>query len=170
MSREDVFAASETGQAAAEPGHCRPVHYAMKTTKERRDFQQFMKQRNLAASAYVRGEFSPLEQIVARSGPGSFFGPQGGVVKGAAKVFARYKRDAKSFEPVGRSKLKVLDAGTSGDLAYWVGIQRATARLKGMKQPVPMNLRVTELFQRDGQTWKMIHRHADSLIAEGGKQ
>lgn len=137
---------------------------ASKAKIEEQDFARFLKERDKVGRAYVRGDFAPLQRIIAQTGPGVFFGPGGGAVKSAAKVAARYERDAKRFEPVGTSKLEILHQHASDGLAYWVGFQRATARLQGMKKAVPMDLRVTEVFVRGGGGWKLIHRHADPLV------
>jgi ketosteroid isomerase-like protein len=80
-------------------------------------------------------------------------------------VWSTYERDAAAFAPDGDSALEILDMGASGDLAFWVGYQRVTARLGGSPEPNPMSLRVSEVFRREGDEWKLVHRHADSLAS-----
>jgi ketosteroid isomerase-like protein len=127
-------------------------------------FEDFMKQRAEAARAYVNGDAAPLDKIVARSGPASFFPPNGGSERGASAVLARYDRDAASFSAGGESELEVLQSAVSGDVAYWTGFQAARVKMGGGgSDPVPMKLRITELFRRIAGEWKMVHRHADSI-------
>lgn len=130
------------------------------------DFERFMKWRDEVARAYVNGDAAPLGEIAARQSPASFFAARGGYRQGADEVWSTYERDAASFEGGGESRLEILDMAARDGLAYWVGFQRATARLRGRPEPVPFNLRVTEVFRGEGDTWKLIHLHADPLISE----
>jgi ketosteroid isomerase-like protein len=130
------------------------------------DFKQFMKRREQAARAYVRGDAAPLGQVVAHEFEATFFGPAGGYEQGADRVFARYERDATSFQPGGDSHFEILQLAASAGVAYWVGFQHASAHFAGSPQAIPMKLRVTELFRREGDEWKLVHRHADALAAE----
>ena len=130
------------------------------------DFEQFMKEREDAARAYVRGDAAPLRSIATRVSPATFFGPQGGYRQGADDVFSKYEHDAAIFEPGGDSNFEILQTAASDGIAYWVGFQRADARMSGSTETIPMNLRVTEVFRREGDEWKLIHRHADTLATE----
>jgi ketosteroid isomerase-like protein len=127
------------------------------------DFERFMKRRIEAADAYVRGDAAPLGAMVAQELPATFFSPRGDATKGAPEVAERYQRDAQSFEPGGSNKIEVLQMATSGDVAYWVGFQRARARIKGAPEAQSFDLRVTEIFRREKGGWKLVHRHADVL-------
>lgn len=133
---------------------------------DQRDFEQFMQQRRAAARAYVNGDPAPLREISARASEATFFGPRGGHVRGAKEVTTRYDRDANAFAPGSETDFEVMHMAASDGIGYWVGHQVAKARMQGRDQPIPMTLRVTEIFRREGDAWKLVHRHADTLSAE----
>jgi ketosteroid isomerase-like protein len=133
---------------------------------DQQDFERFMKQRKAAAHAYVSGDAGPLSELTTRTSDATFFGPRGGSTHGAREVSERYVRDAKAFAPGSDTDFEVLQMGASDGIGYWVGHQRAKARMQGQVEPIAMNLRITEIFRREGDAWKLVHRHADMLTTE----
>ena len=122
-------------------------------------FTDFMRERERAAAAYVVGDAKPVAALSTTSDPATFFHPNGEVVQGARAVTERYDRDAHSFEPGGTSHFEVLQSGS--EVAFWTGYQVADAKLRGKPEPIPMKLRVTEVFRREAGGWKLVHRHAE---------
>jgi ketosteroid isomerase-like protein len=51
----------------------------------------------------------------------------------------------------------------TADLAYEVGIYRNRAKLGDAAEKVPITLRVTTVFRREDDGWKIVHRHADAI-------
>jgi NAD(P)H-dependent FMN reductase/ketosteroid isomerase-like protein len=125
-------------------------------------FDEFMKQRERAATAYVIGDAKPVDALATANDPATFFHPNGDVVQGAKPVVERMDRDAKAFDAGGSSHFDVLQQNASGDLAFWCGYQLAEARMHGKPDPIPMKLRVTEVFRHEGGAWKLVHRHAEA--------
>ncbi len=70
-----------------------------------------------------------------------------------------------SFNQVGKiasdGKIELKDQliHVLGDVAYEVGIEDVQFKLAG--QEVKGNGRVTNIYQRDGGTWKLVHHHTD---------
>ena len=127
------------------------------------DFEQFMQRRENAARSYVSGDATPLGGLVTQDLPATFFAPSGSYRQGAATVWAQYEHDAALFDAGSDSHFEILQMAASDGVAYWVGFQHADVRLRGKAEAVPMSLRITEVFRREGDAWKMVHRHADPL-------
>src|SRR5689334_14679354 len=72
---------------------------------------------------------------------------------------ASYYRDGEpaTFETI--AKL-VLD-----DLAYTVEIERVRARVGGREDLSEVALRVTCIYRREADGWKLLHRHADPRVS-----
>ena len=132
-------------------------------TDDQKDFESFMAARVKAADSYVNGDPAPVLSLLTRHAKSTFFGPGGGYTEGAKEVAATHEKGAQAFAPGGKNELELLQVFAGEGVAYWVGIQRAKLRVQGKDEPVPMSLRVTEVFRREGEDWKLVHRHADML-------
>ena len=125
------------------------------------DFTTFMQKREQAALAYCQGEASPINALATGSDPASFFGPDGHVLQGPDAIKAAYAKGAALFGPEGTSRMEILQCEAEADIGYWCGLQHAEVQMDG--KPVSMTLRITELFRREDDEWKLVHRHADML-------
>jgi ketosteroid isomerase-like protein len=129
-------------------------------------FEEFIsQQRPRVAAAFVNGDPGPLREISVSADPATFFGPGGGMEHGWSHVLDGNEKASRQFQPGGTTELEVFHSGRDGELGYWTGLQHAAVRVAGKSEPVPMTLRVTEIFRRENGAWKLMHRHADALTA-----
>jgi ketosteroid isomerase-like protein len=131
-------------------------------------FEEFLEKRRAAASAYVKGDARAVTDLSVSSGAATFFDPGGDIVKGADAVLKAYREGAQMFGPESVTEIEIHDYGSSGDVGFWAGLQRATLAIKGRAEPAEMTLRVSEVFRRKEGEWRMVHRHA-SVAKEADK-
>ena len=128
---------------------------------EAQSFDAFMRRRDAIATDYANGDVGPLAAIVTRRDPATFLSPRGDYLSGADIIAQRYAKDAEAFREPGTSRLEILHARASGQLAFWTGFQHAEVRIEGKDKPVAMRLRITEVFRLEDGQWMLVHRHAD---------
>jgi len=135
-----------------------------------KDFKNFLKKREKASDAYLSGDAEPFLEICTKKSPATFFSPGGDYVEGSKTVSAAHEKGAGAFESFDSNKFETLHLNADENIAYWVGLQKSVVTMKGKKKPIPMTIRVTEIFRRENNEWKIIHRHADFLKPESEKK
>lgn len=133
-----------------------------------KEFEKFMQVRKAASDEFIKGNVDPLVQISAEHSPATIFGPKGDCIQGADAVDAANENGSQHFNG-GSNEFEIMHMAADDTLAYWVGVQHSVVKMQGKDSPVPMDLRVTEIFRRDGSEWKLIHRHADKLESGAAK-
>ncbi len=63
-------------------------------------------------------------------------------------------------EPIGFDRVSEF---ASGDLGYIVEIERTRTRIGDADDLASFSLRVTTIYRREEDGWKIAHRHADAL-------
>jgi hypothetical protein len=129
-------------------------------------FDRFLQRYEAANTAFVNGDPSLWLPITAEQDPVSIFGGFGGLGEaGVALVHQRYLLAATAFRPSGAAvDFQYLVKDVRGRLAYTVAIERSNVLYAGQAEVRPQILRVTMIFRREHGDWKIVHRHADTMI------
>jgi ketosteroid isomerase-like protein len=129
-------------------------------------FERFLQRYEAANSAFVNGDPSPWLSITAEKDPASIFGGFGGLGDaGTANVRQRYLLAENAFRPSGAEvDFEYLVKDVRGKLAYTVAIERAHVLYAGHTERQPQILRVTMIFRFEKGAWKIVHRHADTMV------
>jgi uncharacterized protein (TIGR02246 family) len=115
-----------------------------------------------ALEAFVNGDPSGVAELFSRRDDVTLANPLGPPRRGWAEVKKAIDEAASNFT---RGALVVDEVSryATADLAYVVQLERTEVQLAGSDKTVRMPLRVTMIFRREGDTWKVAHRHADPI-------
>jgi ketosteroid isomerase-like protein len=116
---------------------------------------------------FLNGDATLWKQNASRRDDATIMGAWGAYEKGWAEVGPRYDWAVARFKDSGaKAEMEYLASSESGDLAYTVAIEHTQVQIIGQDKPAPMTLRVTHIFRKEDGAWKLVHRHADPLIAK----
>ena len=118
-----------------------------------------------AGLAITNGNAKIYKQLYSHRDDVTLANPFGPPARGWNEVSSRVDTAAQNYrdgEVVGFENVSTV---VGADLAYLVEIERYRARVGGAKEMSAVSLRVTTVFRREDGIWKVVHRHADPIVA-----
>jgi ketosteroid isomerase-like protein len=117
-----------------------------------------------AEEAIHNGDPAPRLAMWSTHDPVTLFGAATSK-SGADEVRQFFRFLASRFSDCTAYRFELVAAGASGDLAYTVGYEHTSVSINGV--PVePYILRVTHIYRREDDEWRIVHRHGDSPPVE----
>jgi ketosteroid isomerase-like protein len=121
-----------------------------------------------ATVEFTAGRVAAFQSLYSHSDEVTIFGAFGGHEHGWEVVGPRLAWAAAQFKPNDAATDRtVLNAYFGGDVGYVVTLESipGSTLVDGAGQGT---LRVTHVFRREGDEWRIVHRHADPLIDKAG--
>ena len=112
---------------------------------------------------YVKGDPRRVLELFSQLDDVTLANPLGPPRRGPAEV-RRAAADAAAHITDGSPpRFEEIARYSTSDLGYVVHIERTEARVAGGADLSQIALRVTMIFRREGDTWNVVHRHADPI-------
>jgi ketosteroid isomerase-like protein len=111
----------------------------------------------------LRGNPEPLKSLYSHRDDVTVLGGFGGFERGWQEVGPRLDWAASHFSN-GHFEQEDISTIVGSDLAMTVTIERYTVRIDGAANETAEELRVTQIFRREADGWKLVHRHGDPLV------
>ena len=129
------------------------------------DLAQVIEEYHRALEAFVKGDPEPNKKLFSRGDEVTLANPLGPPARGWNQVEATLDRAAsllREGEPISFERISEY---ATADLAYILEIERTRAKAAGADEMSPISLRVTTIFRREDDGWRIVHRHADPITS-----
>jgi len=127
------------------------------------NLEEVMEQDHRALDAFVKGDPEPKKMLYSRGDRATLANPLGPPARGWKQIAAALERAASQLrdgEPVAFERISEY---ATADMAYIVEIERSRMKVGGADDMVQVSLRVTTIFRREDDGWRVVHRHADPI-------
>lgn len=127
------------------------------------DLDEFKRQYRRSLEAFIQGDPEPQKALWSRGDDVTLANPLGPPAKGIDRVFEAMDGAAAMVRDGTDLTFDVVSSYETADLAFEFGLQGGAMRLGNSPDMVRASLRVTTIFRREDDEWKLLHRHADPI-------
>jgi ketosteroid isomerase-like protein len=118
-----------------------------------------------ATDRIMRGDASGFKDLYSRSADITLGNPFGGFGRGREGVFEQLDRAASYFSDGRAMEFEQVAKAAADEFAYTVEIERVEVKVGGRAERSEFAARVTSVYRREEDGWKLIHRHADPRVS-----
>jgi ketosteroid isomerase-like protein len=129
------------------------------------DFDQVITQSRAALDQIAKGNPEGYKALYSRREDVTLGNPFGGFGRGWEQVVEQLERAASHYRDGETTGFETVMQLVAGDLAYTVEIERFNAKVGGRPDLSEVALRVTCIYRREEDAWKLVHRHADPRVS-----
>ena len=128
------------------------------------DFDDLMARARDALRRIVNGDPDGYKELFSDRDDITLGNPFGGFGRGTAAVHEQLERAASHYRDGETVAFETVATSVSEDWAYTVEIERIRAKVGGSSELSELALRVTCVYRREPEGWKLVHRHADPRV------
>lgn len=129
------------------------------------DLGEFISRYHAALDEFFRGNPKPAKALYSHRGDASLGNPFGPFVMGWTEVEATMERAASNYAEGRATGFDTIATHATPDLAYVVEVERFEAKVGGQQEIASGALRVTSVLRPEEGEWRIVHRHADPILA-----
>jgi hypothetical protein len=128
------------------------------------DLEELIGGYHQALDEFARGDGEPVKALYAHTNDVTLANPFVGLpVHGWTRVAEALDFASSNFRDGEVTGIERVAAYVGADLATIVELEQWQAKVADRDEAAPFLLRVTTTFRLDGDSWKMVHRHADPI-------
>ena len=117
-----------------------------------------------ALDAIAKGRPDGYKALYSQAEDITLGNPFGGFGRGKEAVYEQLERAASHYRDGETISFETVAQSIGPELAYTVEIERFRAKVGGQDDTSDLALRVTCVYRREADGWKLVHRHADPRV------
>jgi ketosteroid isomerase-like protein len=134
------------------------------------DLERLIEDNHRWLSEFIRGNVEPAKAMFSHQDDVTLAGPQPTAHRGGRPIARGWREVSETLEQANAFfregeviAFENLAKYASSDIACTVELERFNARVGERRDKAPVALRVTSVFRRERDGWKVVHRHADPV-------